>query len=343
MSGDASIPEGVVEIHATLRDNGFNQWIKSFVADLMDSQGDLLAIRQIPTFPPYHFSAIAEFADVDEAIRVAKMFNGAALMVSSALPLPSRAIHLTRDLQDGGVNLAVISLPGTSARTATNFTTGPGTTITSGAAQSAALVGARSPAMQNMSNVFQNMAVSSPMPSQHLHLPSTGLFGRTPSGASDQNPLLQAQIQAQNSQSHQLQVYQPYHPPLYQQTPTRYVLNQTPTRGHGMIGPQSPLTPMNGGYSIMAPLYTQTPPVTPLNHHGGYHGGYHGEYASPRGMQMQVYGRPDPYRRQNAMRVSRSPYHHGTCNNNHVDINHIREGRDVRTTVSAFHARRSMA
>lgn len=229
------------------------------------------------------------------------------------------------------------SLPGTSARTATNLITGPGTTMTSDAAQSAAPVGARSPAMQNMSSVFQNMAVSSPMRSQHLHLPSAGPFGRTPSGTSDQNPLLQAQIQTQNQQTHQLQVYQSYHPPLYQQTPTRYVLDQTPTRGHGMIGPQSPLTPMNGGYPLMAPLYTQTPPVTPLNHHGGYHGGYHGEYASPRGMQMQVYGRPDPYRRQNAMRVSRSPYHHGTGNNNHVDINHIREGRDVRTTVSNFH------
>lgn len=84
LSGDASIPEGVVEIRATLRDDSSNQWIKNFVADLMDSQGDLLAIRQIRALPPYHFSAIAEFADADEAIKVAKMFNGAALMVSPA-------------------------------------------------------------------------------------------------------------------------------------------------------------------------------------------------------------------------------------------------------------------
>ncbi|KAI1638900.1 RNA recognition motif 2-domain-containing protein [Biscogniauxia mediterranea] len=39
-------------------------------------------------------------------------------------------------------------------------------------------------------------------------------------------------------------------------------------------------------------------------------------------------------RRQNAMRVSRSPYHHQQPNyHNHVDVNRIREGTDVRTTI----------
>lgn len=42
---------------------------------------------------------------------------------------------------------------------------------------------------------------------------------------------------------------------------------------------------------------------------------------------------PSLNRRQNATRISRSPFHQHTNNNNHVDVNHIREGTDVRTTV----------
>lgn len=43
--------------------------------------------------------------------------------------------------------------------------------------------------------------------------------------------------------------------------------------------------------------------------------------------------RPEP-RRLNAARVSRSPYYNVASHHNHVDVNRIREGTDVRTTVS---------
>ncbi|KAI3337014.1 RNA recognition motif 2-domain-containing protein [Xylariaceae sp. AK1471] len=39
------------------------------------------------------------------------------------------------------------------------------------------------------------------------------------------------------------------------------------------------------------------------------------------------------HRRQNATRVSRSPYYQQTNSHNHVDVNRIREGTDVRTTI----------
>ncbi|KAI3547220.1 RNA recognition domain-containing protein 2 [Colletotrichum abscissum] len=39
-------------------------------------------------------------------------------------------------------------------------------------------------------------------------------------------------------------------------------------------------------------------------------------------------------RRQNAARVNRSPYYNVASHHNHVDVNRIREGTDVRTTVS---------
>ncbi len=40
-------------------------------------------------------------------------------------------------------------------------------------------------------------------------------------------------------------------------------------------------------------------------------------------------------RRQNATRISRSPYYQQTNSHNHVDVNRIREGTDVRTTVNS--------
>ncbi len=107
--------------------------------------------------------------------------------------------------------------------------------------------------------------------------------------------------------------------------PSRYILNQTPTRGQG-IGHMAPMTPMSGGMPVMGPLYSTTPPATPM--------AMHGDFNSPR--NMQPFGRMDSRldgRRQNAMRVNRSPYFNNAGHHNHVDVNRIRDGIDVRTTV----------
>lgn len=45
---------------------------------------------------------------------------------------------------------------------------------------------------------------------------------------------------------------------------------------------------------------------------------------------------PGLHRRQNATRVARSPYYQQTNSHNHVDVNRIREGTDVRTTVCDY-------
>jgi hypothetical protein len=42
---------------------------------------------------------------------------------------------------------------------------------------------------------------------------------------------------------------------------------------------------------------------------------------------------PGLHRRQNATRIARSPYYQQANSHNHVDVNRIREGTDVRTTV----------
>ena len=84
----------------------------------------------------------------------------------------------------------------------------------------------------------------------------------------------------------------------------------------------TPMTPMSPGHSAMGPLY-QTPPSPALTSHNSQ---------SPSRV-LSNYGRPEA-RRQNAARISRSPHHNATSHHNHVDINRIREGIDVRTTVS---------
>ncbi|KAK4172570.1 putative meiosis protein [Triangularia setosa] len=163
----------------------------------------------------------------------------------------------------------------------------------------------RSP-VQDMTNLFQNMGLSKPAHQQQV-FPS-GRLAHSPAGGMNMPP-------------QQMTMYPTvvYHG-LQHNMPPRYVLDHTPTRSQG-IAPMTPMTPITGGMPVMASLYT--PPTTPMTFH-------HGDYTSPRG--MQPYNRMDG-RRQNAMRVNRSPYYNAAGHHNHVDVNKIRDGIDVRTTI----------
>ncbi|KAK0666174.1 putative meiosis protein [Cercophora samala] len=165
----------------------------------------------------------------------------------------------------------------------------------------------RSP-VQDMTNLFQNMGISKPAPVHQQQIVPSGRLAHSPAGGMHMPP-------------QQMAMYPTvvYHG-LQHNMPARYVLDHTPTRSQG-ISPMSPMTPMSGGMPVMAPLYT--PPATPMAFH-------HGDYASPRA--MQPYNRMDG-RRQNAMRVNRSPYYNAAGHHNHVDVNKIRDGIDVRTTI----------
>ncbi|ORY63590.1 RNA recognition motif 2-domain-containing protein [Pseudomassariella vexata] len=88
-----------------------------------------------------------------------------------------------------------------------------------------------------------------------------------------------------------------------------YMIDQVPTRSHGMFP--------GGNYSIVTPMYSQPSPLMSP------------EYMTPR---QFAYPRPDS-RRQNAMRVTRAPYYSIPSQHNHVDVDRIREGIDVRTTI----------
>ncbi|KYK54535.1 meiosis protein MEI2 [Drechmeria coniospora] len=90
------------------------------------------------------------------------------------------------------------------------------------------------------------------------------------------------------------------------------------THTHGQITPVPQISP---SYPVIGPLF-HSPPSPALTAHHGY---------SPS-RQLAGFGKPDT-RRQNAMRISRSSYHNVASHHNHVDINRIRDGIDVRTTV----------
>ncbi|KAK4216660.1 RNA recognition motif 2-domain-containing protein [Rhypophila decipiens] len=172
--------------------------------------------------------------------------------------------------------------------------------------------------MQEMANSFQNMNVSNTFQNNNASkTPQTG-FQNAIVPAAAPNPAAFSLVPQQ-----QLAMYH-HQPVLYQTMPAqpRYlpVMDQTPTR-RGSTVPMTPLTPMSSGsMPMLTPIFT--PPATPMT--------MQGEYLSPRG--MQAYGRADS-RRQNALRVNRSSFHNPGGHHNHVDVNRIRDGIDVRTTI----------
>lgn len=96
-----------------------------------------------------------------------------------------------------------------------------------------------------------------------------------------------------------------------------YMVDSLPNAGQ-----TSPMAPMSPGYPVLGPLY-QTPPSPALTSHN---------HQSPS-RSVSSYARSEA-RRQNAARINRSPHHNATGHHNHVDIQRIREGIDVRTTVT---------
>ncbi|KAL2017300.1 hypothetical protein VTK56DRAFT_2323 [Thermocarpiscus australiensis] len=241
---------------------------ETVVHTFLETQGEVFAFQRQSQLNDYAFRALVEFSDADVATSVAQKFNGVTL---------------------GGVHL-ILAMCQLDV-TATNFQS---------------LAGYNSPQspVHDMTNIFQNMAVSKPpQPSNALVVPCR--LGQSP--ASFHVP------------QQQIAMYpQVYHgpPPT---GPSRFMFDQTPTRSQS-VAPMTPLTPMSGGMPIMAPLYT--PPATPM--------AIHGDFTSPR--NIAPYGRLEN-RRQNAMRVNRSPYYNAASHHNHVDVNRIRDGIDVRTTI----------
>lgn len=87
-------------------------------------------------------------------------------------------------------------------------------------------------------------------------------------------------------------------------------------------GPVSPISTLPPSYPVLGPLY-HAPPSPALTVQNNY---------SPS-RTMSGFFRSDG-RRQNAARITRSPYNNSANHHNYVDINRIRDGIDVRTTVS---------
>lgn len=93
------------------------------------------------------------------------------------------------------------------------------------------------------------------------------------------------------------------------------------------------IDPLPPRHTSLVPLNNHLPVIRPLHHSLNNTGlvTVQRDFPSPRPAQNS--NRPDA-RRQNAARLSRTSYYNGTGHHNHVDVKQIREGTDVRTTVS---------
>jgi len=109
----------------------------------------------------------------------------------------------------------------------------------------------------------------------------------------------------------------PMYPLLYQspfQPGISYIMDPANAAVHAA-------SPGQGTYQTVRPVYQ---PLSPFMH-------LQSDYSRP-GPPFN-YGRVDS-RRQNAARISRSPYYNAASHHNHVDVSRIRDGIDVRTTAS---------
>ncbi|KAI5864582.1 RNA recognition motif 2-domain-containing protein [Durotheca rogersii] len=132
--------------------------------------------------------------------------------------------------------------------------------------------------------------------------------------SSTSNSLLHTQVRSPvSADGFQLQPSYGMMPVLYHGLPvsSSYVFDQLPSRSNSTVASA-------GNYSLASPMASQQGPYLPT------------DLVTPR--QFQQCGRPDG-RRQNAMRVARSPYYNAANHHNHVDVGRIREGIDVRTTI----------
>ncbi len=89
------------------------------------------------------------------------------------------------------------------------------------------------------------------------------------------------------------------------------------------------MTPITTNFPLVSPVFSHHSPASPALPMPA-------DLGVPRSLSSP-YIRPDG-RRQNAMRVARTPYYHAAGHHNHVDVVRIREGTDVRTTVSSSRA-----
>ncbi|KAM7199103.1 RNA recognition motif 2 domain containing protein [Naviculisporaceae sp. PSN 640] len=295
-------PEGQVEVLATAPYMPGIR-IQHVVEGFLRQRGDVFAFRTRSNLNENPLVASVEFDDAEVAENVVQNYHG---KVVNGIKLELHQYH------PGLSNL----LPGPSGSQV------PSSTFSMQNMRNALMSVSKTPQLTNPripQLVGSGIPYSGPVPTQPL-VPAAG---NGQAALLLQQQLLSQQAMNMNMNMVQPLFYQPMSAPI--SAPPRYFMDQTPTRG-GAATPMSPLTPMSPGHFV-GPMFT--PPATPMT--------MQSEYTGPGSMQrnmqgLQVYGRPDN-RRQNAMRVARSPFHNNAGNHNQVDVNRITEGSDVRTTI----------
>jgi hypothetical protein len=153
---------------------------------------------------------------------------------------------------------------------------------------------------------------------QELQTPSTGFD----SGLSGRDPISRQTRTAPAHAGPGFPVYPFVFSPQYTNG-APYLLDRYPGTPQALpLGPLSPMTPLSPGYRMIRSIYHSPPSPALTSPHSSSPSRAASGYISSDG------------RRQNAARVARANHGAGS-HHNHVDTARIREGIDVRTTVSA--------
>ncbi|KAK1831709.1 RNA recognition motif 2-domain-containing protein [Podospora conica] len=312
------VADGLLEVTATYTPDApvslSAQHMDTVVLALFQGEGEIFASRRL--MDPTIFRALVEFSDIDDAIAAINKFNGCTygyVHLWVALPktstgsttpgrpaIPNAGVNeLSNMLQDMSVNSNTQS-PGhfTVPQSPGHFTVpqSPGHFAV--------------PQSPGHFNIPQSPA--------HFNIPQSPAHFNVPQSPGPFNMLQQV---GRSSMVPQMMQQPSAYQMVYQNqmmAPTGYLVDQTPTRRSTSVASFSPMTPMSGHTSMsLSPAFT--PPTTPMT--------YPNSFASPRGMT------PFTGRRQNAARVNRSPYHNAAGHHNQVDVERIRSGIDVRTTI----------
>lgn len=127
----------------------------------------------------------------------------------------------------------------------------------------------------------------------------------------------------QSPQWHMVPWVYAHHTPQATSTPFPNIMSRGPSTPAPSSSGFATMSPMGSDVSMMTPFSSHQSPasVRPYHHDYSGHRLSHGHYRSDG-------------RRQNATRINRGYFSPPGPHHNHVDIQKIREGTDVRTTVS---------
>lgn len=284
---------------------------EELVVKLLSAEGEILAFQRQPQSTLFEIHATVDFADMEIAYNVVKKYHGMVLGVryaktalSTAFTDTTQGVQLSLTMQslpqlESSASLPSLGNIGSHAGSPAGF--GHTSIFNRPVDGPGAMMNSFQP-FNDLTNAFSSMSVARTPPNRGTMVPG-GRFAQSGGG---------------------MQVY-----PQVSMYPMMFNTPISPQVGSGyqivdQLQPRTPPSQLMGRLPLLTPSYTAPTVTGPLVVRNGFSGGRPVMPFSPR----------TDSRRQNAVRVNRSSYYNNASHHNHVDVNRIREGSDVRTTVS---------